>query len=83
MVEYIIKYDKNFKKIFKKLDTSIKSKAKKQVEKIVKYPKIGKPMRNLRKGTREVYVKPYRLSYYFDEEKNLIIFLDFYHKDKQ
>lgn len=40
-------------------------------------------MRNIRKGTREVRVKPYRLSYYYNEEKKLIIFLDFYHKDKQ
>lgn len=40
-------------------------------------------MRNVRKGTREVYVKPYRLSYYFNKNENLIIFLDFYHKNKQ
>lgn len=78
-----VKYDKNFKKIFKKLDKSIKDRAKKQIIKIIDDPKVGKPMRNVRKGTREVYVKPYRLSYYFDEEKDLIIFLDFYHKDKQ
>ena len=83
MVDYTIKYDKNFKKILKKLDKSIKDRAKKQIIKIIDDPKIGKPMRNVRKGTREVYVKPYRLSYYFDEENDLIIFLDFYHKDKQ
>ncbi len=83
MVDYTIKYDKNFKKIFKKLDKSIKDRAKKQIIKIIDDPKVGKPMRNVRKGTREVYVKPYRLSYYFDEENDLIIFLDFYHKDKQ
>ncbi len=40
-------------------------------------------MRNIRKGTRELYVKPFRLSYLYDEEKNLIIFLSFYHKDNQ
>ena len=78
-----VKYDKNFKKIFKKLDKSIKERAKKQIKKIIDDPKVGKPMRNVRKGTREVYVKHYRLSYYFDEENDLIIFLDFYHKDKQ
>ena len=83
MVDYTIKYDKNFKKILKKLDKSIKDKAKKQIIKVIEDPKIGKPMRNVRKGTREVYVKPYRLSYYFDEENDLIIFLDLYHKDKQ
>lgn len=78
-----VKYDKNFKKIIKKLDKSIKDRAIKQIIKIIDDPKVGKPMRNVRKGTREVYVKPYRLSYYFDEENDLIIFLDFYHKDKQ
>lgn len=83
MVDYTIKYDKNFKKILKKLEKSIKDRAKKQIIKIIDDPKVGKPMRNVRKGTREVYVKPYRLSYYFDEENDLIIFLDFYHKDKQ
>ena len=75
-----VKYDENFKKIFKKLDKSIKDRAKKQIIKIIDDPKVGKPMRNVRKGTREVYVKPYRLSYYFDEENDLIIFLDFYHR---
>lgn len=39
-------------------------------------------MRNVRKGTREVYVKPYRLSYYFNKKENLIIFLDFYMNNK-
>jgi mRNA-degrading endonuclease RelE of RelBE toxin-antitoxin system len=83
MVEYTIDYDDKFKKTIKKLDQSVKIKVKKQIKKIVDEPKIGKPMRNVRKGTREVYVKPYRLSYYYSEEKKLIVFLDFYHKDKQ
>ena len=83
MVEYIVDCDDTFKKIIRKLDQSMKIKAKKQIEKVIKNPLVGKPMRNVRKGTREVYVKPYRLSYYFDEENDLIIFLDFYHKDKQ
>ena len=83
MVEYTIDYDDKFKKTIKKLDQSVKIKVKKQIKKIVDDPKIGKPMRNVRKGTREVYVKPYRLSYYYSEDKKLIIFLDFYHKDKQ
>ncbi|MBR0271429.1 MAG: type II toxin-antitoxin system RelE/ParE family toxin [Methanobrevibacter sp.] len=83
MVEYTIDYDDKFKKTIKKLDQSVKIKVKKQIKKIVDDPKIGKPMRNVRKGTREVYVKPYRLSYYYSEDKKLIVFLDFYHKDKQ
>ena len=38
-------------------------------------------MRYSRKGTREVYVPPFRLSYYYADDK--IIFLDLYHKDEQ
>lgn len=84
MVEYIVDCDDNFKKIFKKLDNSVKIKAKKKIKQIIEDPKhMGKPMKNVRKGTREARVKPYRLSYHFDEENDLIIFLDFYHKDKQ
>lgn len=83
MVDYTIKYDENFKKIIQKLDGSVKVKVKKQILKIIDNPSIGKPMRNVRKGTREVRVKPYRLSYYFNSDENVIIFLDFYHKDNQ
>lgn len=83
MVEYIVDCDDNFKKIISKLDQSMKIKVKKQIKKIIENPLVGKPMRNVRKGTREVYVKHYRLSYYFNKNENLIIFLDFYHKDKQ
>ena len=83
MVEYIVDCDDNFKKIISKLDQSMKIKVKKQIKKIIENPLVGKPMCNVRKGTREVYVKPYRLSYYFIKNENLIIFLDFYHKDKQ
>ena len=49
-------------------------------------------MKSNRKGTREVYVSPFRLSYaYFlsDDEEDLgkeiykLVFLDLYHKDNQ
>ena len=83
MVEYTIDYDDKFEKAIKKLDKSVKVKVKKQIKRIIDNPKCGKTMRNVRKGTREVRVKPYRLSYYYSEDKNLIVFLDFYHKDKQ
>ena len=52
-------------------------------EKIIDSPKIGKPMRFSRKGTREVYVAPFRLSYYYMEKEQKIVFLDLYHKDQQ
>jgi len=69
------------KKISKIKDKKTKEKIIKQIEKIIENPTIGKPMKFTRKGTRELYVQPYRISYAF--LKNTIIFLDFYHKDKQ
>ena len=56
---------------------------KKQIRKIIENPEIGKPMRYTRKGTREVYVGSFRLSYRYLKEENKLIFLDIYHKDQQ
>ena len=80
MVEVI--FDLNFKKDFKKIkDKSIKEKIIKQVSKIKDNPEIGKPMRFDRKGTRELYISPWRLSYKFEE--NVVYILALYHKDEQ
>ena len=57
-----IDYDSEFKKNFKKLDNSVKIKVNKQVSKIINNPTIGKPMKHSRKGTRELYISPFRLS---------------------
>ena len=83
MVNYKIDCDEDFKKLYQNLDNSMKIKVRKQIKKISKNPLIGKPMRYTRKGTREVYVNPYRLSYDFNDEMEVIILLDFYHKDEQ
>ena len=82
MVE-IIFLDK-FKKTFSKIkDDLLKTKIIKQVEKIKINPEVGKPMRNVRKGTRELYVKPFRLSYEYLKHTKLVYILDIYHKKKQ
>jgi len=82
MVE--IRFDKKFKTIFSKLkDELLKLKIIRQIKKISENPKVGKPMRNVRKGTRELYIKPFRLSYEYIQEQNLIYILDLYHKKKQ
>ena len=82
MVE--LTYDKKFKRLFSKIkDNSTKFKLKKQIQKIIDNPEIGKPMRFGRKGTRELYIKPFRLSYIYFPEKDMIYFLDIYHKDEQ
>ena len=73
----------NFLYRLKKLDKSYLDRVEKQIEKIIQNPKIGKPMRHNRKETREVYVNPFRLSYSHNQKEDLLIFLDFYHKDEQ
>ena len=78
MVEVI--FNLNFRKDFKKIkDKSIKEKIIKQLFKIKDNPQIGKPMRFGRKGTRELYISPWRLSYKFEE--NTLYILALYHKD--
>ena len=66
-----------FSKLFEKIkDNVLREKIKKQIEKIIVNPEIGKPMMYNRKGTREVYVSPYRLSYIYSKEEDKIIILD-------
>ena len=74
----------NFKNLFSKIkDQSTKKKIITQLKKIRNNPEVGKPMKHSRKGTRELYVNPYRLSYAYIEEEDKVILLDLYHKDKQ
>ncbi len=77
-------FHKDFQNIFYKIkDELFKIKVKKQIKKIIENPEVGKPMKHDRKGTREVYIKPFRLSYAYIKEENKIIFLDLYHKKEQ
>ncbi len=79
-----IDYKKGFLKVISKIKNKAnKEKIKKQVEKILDNPEVGKPMMYGRKETREVYVAPYRLAYSYNPSENKIVFLDIYHKDEQ
>jgi mRNA-degrading endonuclease RelE of RelBE toxin-antitoxin system len=80
----IVEYGSSFEKIIKKIkNRALKEQVKKQIRKIIDNPELGKPMRFGRKGTRELYIAPFRLSYVFIKEDDRIIFLDLYHKDEQ
>jgi len=83
MTVRFIKESDRFKRIFNKLNTNMKEKIDKQIKKLILNPEVGKPMRNIRKGTRELYIKPFRLSYSYFREQYKIILLDLYHKKKQ
>ncbi len=80
----LIEHREDFlKKVSKLKHQTLKEQIKKQIEKIIENPDIRKPMRYSRKGTRELYVKPYRLAYAYLLEEEKIIFIDLYHKDEQ
>jgi len=82
MVEVI--FAPKFKQSFSKIkDKSLREKIIKQVSKIKTNPTIGKPMRNVRKGTRELYIPPFRLSYAYHIPSNTVYILEVYHKKKQ
>ncbi len=79
-----VDYRKDFLKAISKIKNEAnKIKIKKQIEKILGNPEIGKPMMYGRKGTMGVYIAPYRLAYSYNPSENKIIFLDIYHKDEQ
>lgn len=78
-----IRESNKFKKIFNRLDKKFQKRAIKLIQKIVRDPNTGKPMKYGRRGTREVYLKPFRLSYAYSHEESMITLLDFYHKKKQ
>ena len=79
-----VAYDVSFERTIRKIrDGRIKDRVKQQILRIINDPEIGKPMRYGRKHTREVYIPPFRLSYCYDEQRDLLIFLDLYHKDEQ
>ena len=79
-----VAYGPLFEKTIKKIkDHTLIKKVKNQIKKIIESPEIGKPMRYDRKGTRELYIKPFRLSYVYLNEEEKIVFLDLYHKDEQ
>ena len=77
-------FDDYFQKVISKIkDQEMQKSIKNKIKKIIEDPENGKPMRNVRKGTREVYISPYRLAYSYNPSENKIIFLDIYHKDEQ
>ena len=77
-------FNSDFQKSFSKIkDSTLKERIIKQIEKLKENPELGKPMRYVRKGTRELYVSPFRFSYIYVKEQNKIIILDLYYKDEQ
>jgi len=73
-----------FQKTFEKIkNASIKEKIIKHIQKLKDSPDLGKPMMYNRKGTRELYIEHYRLSYSYLKDEDKIVIIEFYHKDEQ
>ncbi len=71
------------KKVSRISDIALKTRIKKQIHKITNNQELGKPMRYSRKGTRELYIPPFRLSYLYNGNEDKLILLELYHKKKQ
>ena len=79
-----VSYGGNFRRVYRKIkDNALKERVKGQIQKLLENPEAGKPMKFERKGTRELYVAPFRLSYSYLKEEDKVVILDLYHKDKQ
>ena len=78
-----VKETDKFRDVKFKLDKSYLIRVEKLIDKIVKDPGVGKPMQYERKGTRELYLPPFRVSYAYNIDEDVLIFLDIYHKKKQ
>jgi mRNA-degrading endonuclease RelE of RelBE toxin-antitoxin system len=72
-----------FERALSKADKNLFEQASKHIEKLKDNPEIGKPMRYDRKGTREVYIGHFRLSYAYHKASDTLWLLDLYHKDEQ
>ena len=76
----IVNTDKFEKSVRSIRDGRLKEHVKKQIEKIIKNPDIGKPLRHSMKGERTIYVKPFRIIYAV--EGNKLTLLRFSHRDE-
>ena len=82
MVEVIL--TKRFKVMLSTIkDLSLRRRVLTQIAKIRANPKVGKPMRRDRRGTRELRMKPFRLSYTYLPSEGLVYIVDLYHKKRE
>ncbi|MFA4975496.1 MAG: type II toxin-antitoxin system RelE/ParE family toxin [Candidatus Paceibacterota bacterium] len=78
-VAYSIEFEKILKRISKK-DKRILDYLEVQIEKTIRFPEIGKPLRYTLKNRRRLDVGSFVLIYEFSE--NEVRFIDFDHHDK-
>lgn len=65
---------KGFRDDIKKFkDKLLLERIEKQIRKIAENPKVGKPLGNVLKGERSVYIKPFRLVYSINGENLFLL----------
>jgi len=72
--------DRTFRRMAKKDRTRLESVERKVVE-ILEDPYRFKPLRTPMQGKRRVHVGPFVLVYEIDEERKVVVLLDFEHHD--
>jgi addiction module RelE/StbE family toxin len=65
VISQVVWSDKFKKEITKIKDNKLKEKLQKQIQNIIEWPEVGKPLRYNLRGERTIYVRPYRLIYSF------------------
>ena len=63
VISQIVWSDKFRKEVTKIKDNKLKEKLQKQIQNIIDFPELGKPLRYNLKGERTIYIKPYILIY--------------------
>jgi mRNA-degrading endonuclease RelE of RelBE toxin-antitoxin system len=71
------------RKLLRIRDAGLRRRVGKQILKLIARPELGKPMRFGRRGTREVRMPPFRLSYLYLKDEGTVVLLDLCHKDEQ
>lgn len=78
-VGYSLEFEGILKRVSKK-DSRMLNHLESQIEKIIRFPEIGKPLRYSLKNRRRLHVGSFVLVYEFSE--NEVRFIDFDHHDK-
>ena len=78
VISQIVWSDKFRKEVTKIKDNKLKEKLQKQIQNIMDFPELGKPLRYNLKGERTIHIKLYRLIYAY--QGTVLYLLRFEHR---
>ena len=85
LLRYEATFDESVRRILgecKKRDRAVFDRLQKQIDKILRAPELGKPLRYHLKHCRRLHVGPFVLVYEINMQKRTVHFLEFDHHDK-